>query len=108
MTRPCIDYRLVNIAIRATAKEYGVSESKLFAKNRRHLPVEMRMICWFVLKAGTNCRPAEIGKIFGFDHGTVLNAWGKIVPWLRTYPEFRDRYNRVATAFRILRDQLTK
>lgn len=97
--KPRLENRFALAAAQAASEEYEQHKDAMWSKGKAAVMVEMRMLCWFVLKVATNCSCTDVGKAFGYDHGAVLHAWKKAIVWLRVYPQVRQRYDRIAAKF---------
>lgn len=77
--------------ITLTAQSFGVNRDDMLARKRTlHLLIPRQFAIYLVYN-WTQCGVTEIGKIFGLDHSTIINAIRKTENLLDVNKRERDR-----------------
>lgn len=82
---PALCYHL----LKSAATAYGMKIEVAYSSTRTEPAIRARWATWLELKRrGYSC--VGIGRVFGRDHGTILNGWKQTDALLATDPKFFD------------------
>lgn len=73
------------------ADEFGVTVDQIRSRNRDSVFSQPRMIAMWLARQTTARSTPEIGRAFGRDHSTVINALVRVDSWMEAEPQMRTR-----------------
>ena len=62
------------MAIQAAARAFGVDSEDILGKRRTHPLVFARQTAYWLLSCGSGYSYSKTGRMFGLDHGTIMNG----------------------------------
>lgn len=78
-----------SIVISTVSDYLGISTGEIFSPRRFRYSVKAKHIAMSLIKKYSNRSLAEIGKIFGRDHATVIYATHSVEDQARFYVDYR-------------------
>lgn len=77
----------------------GVKTAELLSAARTQWLSESRFIVFLLARKFTTCSLADIGRIFGRDHGTVMHGLARIADLLKQDKNLREDVEAVVKAY---------
>lgn len=77
------------------ANDYGITVEAMMANNRKQPGAEARQVLAFLGDQMFGLGSAEIGRQYGKDHSTVIQAWQAVLKRVKTDADFEERLDRI-------------
>ena len=85
------------LIINEVAKFYGIEPDTIRSVSRKKETLIPRQVAMYIIREKTGLSLPEIGREFGKDHTTVMNAINKVETMMKKEPEFKTLIKDLST-----------
>ena len=87
------------VAEQVVAAEFAILPFSLQLRRGKRVMNDAKAMFWFLLKIVSDVSSRELSRAVGFDHRVILYGWRRALGFIKTDPNFRERYDRIAARY---------